>query len=106
MDIFRFLFKKSNPIILRCTHCYFDYELSTSELRLLENRNPQNSLCPVLEPCPLCNIGFLIPVKYTGKDGKHYFFYEIKPKIKNNEQNLVIEPILDIPTMEIIVSID
>ena len=43
-------------------------------------KNADDPVCPVKEACHICHIGFLIPVSYTGKDGKHYLFHQIKPK--------------------------
>ena len=38
MDIFR-LFKKKKPVLVRCTECYYEFDLSPREVRLLEKKN-------------------------------------------------------------------
>ena len=99
MDIFRF-FKKKAPVLLRCTECAYEYELSPREVRLLEKQNAHDTVCPVHEPCHICHIGFMIPVNYTDKNGKLFLFDKIKPKIKNLDPNTVMERIFNDPDAE------
>lgn len=100
MDIFR-AFRKKSPVLLRCTECYNELERSTREVHRLERKNAGDPVCPVKEACHICHIGFLIPVSYTGKDGKHYLFHQIKPKIKNLTPDAVMERIFENPDTEI-----
>ncbi len=100
MDIFRFFKKKKEPILLRCTHCYYELDYSPGEVRLLERQNSLDPVCTVKEPCHICHIGFMIPVKYTDMFGKRYLFHEIKPKIKNLNPNTVMERIFEHPDTE------
>jgi hypothetical protein len=95
MGIFHFFFKKKEPLLVRCTHCYYEFHLSSREVRLLQTKNASDPVCPFKEECDICHIGFMIPVKYTDKQGKVYLFHEIKPKIKNLDPNTVIERIFD-----------
>lgn len=96
MAIFPFFSKKNKqPILVRCTHCYYEFHLLPGEVRLLEAKNPADSVCPVKQECDICHIGFMIPVKYTDKQGKVFLFHEIKPKIKNLDPNTVMERIFD-----------
>lgn len=101
MDIFR-VFKKKHPVIMRCTECYYEFDLSPREVRLLEKQNSHDATCPLKEPCHICHIGFMIPVKYTDKKGKCYLFHEIKPKIKNLDPNTVMQRIFEHDDNEII----
>lgn len=94
MDIFSF-FKKKPPVLLRCTECSFEYELSQKEVRLLERQNSFDPVCTVKEECHICHIGFMIPVNYTDCFGKQYIFHEIKPKIKNLDPNTLHERIFE-----------
>lgn len=80
---------------MRCTHCYDEFDYSPREVRLLETQNRGDTVCPVKEPCHMCHIGFMIPVKYTDKNGKQYLFHEIKPKIKNLDPDTVMERIFE-----------
>ncbi len=86
-------FKKNKPILVRCTHCYDEFELTIREVRLLKEQNKSDSICPIKEECHICHIGYVIPVKYTDKDGKEYNYSEIKPKIKNLDPDTVMERI-------------
>lgn len=99
MAFFRF-FKKENPVLMRCTECNYEYELSTREVRLLEKQNAHDLVCPCKEECHICHIGFMIPVNYTDKHGKQYLYHEIKPKIKNLDPNSVMERIFENPDTE------
>ena len=101
MDIFN-LFKKKPSVLLRCTECSTEYELSPREVRILERHNAQDTVCPVQEPCHICHTGFMIPVNYTDKKGKRYVFNEIKPKIKNLDPDTVMEHIFDGPDTEMV----
>jgi len=56
-------------------------------------QNAGDPVCPVKELCDICHIGFMIPVEYTDKQGNVFLFSEIKPKIKNLDQNTVIQRI-------------
>jgi len=94
MGIFNF-FKKKPPILLRCTHCYYELELPLKEVRLLERQNSFDPVCTAREPCHICHIGFMIPVKHTDMFGNHYLFHEIKPKIKNLNPNTVMQRIFE-----------
>lgn len=97
MAIFPFFKKKKlQPIIGRCTYCYYELTYSLREVRLLERQNALDPVCPVKEPCHICHIGFIIPVKYTGILGKLYLFHEIKPKIKNLDPDTVMERIFNV----------
>ena len=101
MAIFRFFKKeKDTPVLIRCTECNYEDELSTKEIRLLEKQNAVDSICPVKEPCHICHIGFMIPAKYTDKKGKQYLFHEIKSKIKNLDPDTVMERIFEHPDTE------
>ena len=95
MDIFN-VFKRRKPVLIRCTACYYEFDLSPREVRFFEKQNAGDVLCPIKEPCHMCHIGFMIPVKYTNKDGKQYLFHEIKPKIKNLDPNTVMERIFEV----------
>lgn len=99
MAFFHF-FKKKEPILMRCTHCYYELDYSPKEVRLLERQNSLDPVCTVKEPCHICHIGFMIPVKYTDIYGKQYLFHEIKPKIKNLDPNTVMERIFGSPDTE------
>ena len=92
MDIFRF-FKKKPPILLRCTHCYYEFDLSLKEVRLIERQNSFDPVCTLKEECHICHIGFMIPVNHTDIFGNKYLFHEIKPKIKNLDPDTVMERI-------------
>lgn len=100
MALFHFLNKKT--ILFRCTECYSEFELSTRELRQLGKKNRLDQACPLKDVCHFCHTGFIIPVKYTDKHGKKYLFHEIKPKIKNLDQNSVFESIFENPDNEIV----
>lgn len=93
MDIFRF-FKPKPPVLLRCTHCYYEFDIPHKEVPLLIKRNKNDTVCPVKEPCHICHIGFMIPVNYT-HNGKLYLFSKIKPKIKNMDPNTVFQRIIE-----------
>jgi len=80
---------------MRCTHCYYEYDLSPREVRLLERQNSLDAVCRIKEECHICHIGFMIPVKYTDSFGKLYLFHEIKPKIKNLDPDTVFERIFE-----------
>ena len=95
MDIFRFFVKKKEPVLLRCTECNYELDLSLREVCLLERQNVDDLVCPVKKPCHICHIGFMVPVNYTDKTGKQYLFHEIKPKIKNLDPDTVMERIFD-----------
>ena len=101
MAIFHF-FNKKKPVLFRCTECYYEFELSTREVRLLEIKNCHDSICPPKEICHICHTGFMIPVKYTNKSGKQYLFHKIKPKIKKLDPNKVFESIFENPDEEIV----
>ena len=94
MDIIHF-FRKKQPLLVRCTNCYFEFDLSPREVRLLEKKNREDPICPVKEECEMCHIGFMIPVNYTDKTGKKYQYHEIKPKIKQLDPNNLMERIFD-----------
>lgn len=93
-------FFKKQPVLIRCTECHEEYELSPREVRQLEKKNAADPTCPVKEECHICHIGFMIPVKYTDRQGKQYLFHEIKPKIKNLNPNTLMERILNDPDAE------
>ena len=96
MGLFRFFFKKNPPpppVLLRCSRCRFEYELSLREVRLLEQYNAQDPLCPVKEECHICHTGFMIPVNYTNPAGKTFRYHELKPKIKELDPNTLMERI-------------
>ncbi len=94
MDFFRF-FRKKKPVLMRCTQCYYEFEFSKREIRLFESKNAFDPVCPIKEICHICHTGFMIPVKYTHKDGKQYTFHQIKPKIKNLDPNTVMKRMYD-----------
>ena len=90
MGIFNFFFKKNKlPVLVRCTHCYYEFDLSPREARLLETQNAGDTVCSVKEECDICHIGFMIPANYTDQHGKTYLFHEVKPKIKNLDPKTV-----------------
>lgn len=92
MGIFHFFSKKKKPTLLvRCTYCYYEFDLSPREVRLLETKNAEDPVCPVKELCDICHIGFMIPLNYTDELGKSYLFHESKPKIKNLNPHTVME---------------
>lgn len=98
MDIFRFLKKPMpTPIPMRCSHCNYELEFSTREVRLLQLKNPADPICSIKEACHICHIGFMIPVNFTDKQGKHYLFHKIKPKIKNLDTDTVMNRIFENP---------
>ena len=80
---------------MRCTHCYDEFDCSPKEVRLLQTQNLGDPVCDIKEPCHICHIGFMIPVKYTDKNGKQYLFHEIKPKIKNLDPDTVMQRIFE-----------
>ena len=94
MGIFSW-FKKHPPVLFRCTHCSFEFELPIIEVRLLEYQNLTDTVCQAKEPCHMCHIGFMIPVNYTNKQGKSFLFHQIKPLIKNLDPDTVMERIFD-----------
>ncbi len=89
------LFKKKEPVPMKCTKCRYEYDLSPREIRRLEKQNAGDPVCPVKEPCHVCHIGFMIPVQYTDKTGKQYLFHKIKPQIKNLDPNTVMQRIIE-----------
>lgn len=94
MGISHFFSKdKKQPILVRCTHCSYEFHLLPDEVRLLETRNAGDPLCSIKEECDICHIGFMIPVKYTDKQGKVFLFHEIKPNIKNLDPKTVTKRI-------------
>jgi hypothetical protein len=80
-------------VLVRCTHCYFEDDLSPEEVYRLERENRNDPLCSVKEECDICHIGFMIPVNYTDKTGKTYRFHEIKPLIQPLDPTTVMERI-------------
>jgi len=90
-------FKPLPPALLRCTHCEYEEEFSSAELRRLAKRQPKSSPCPFQTECHICHTGFMIPVDHHAPDGKHYLFDEIKPKIKNLDPNTLMERIFTHP---------
>lgn len=92
MAIFN-LFKKYPPVLFRCTHCEYEFELSIKEVRLLECQNLNDQVCQAKEPCHICHIGFMIPVNYTNKQGKSFLYHQIKPNITNLDPDTVMERI-------------
>lgn len=96
MDILS-CFKKSPPVLLRCTECEYEDEFSLPELRRLAKHQPQDSPCPFQTECHICHLGFMIPVDYSAPDGKHYRFHEIKPKIKSLDPKTLMERIYTHP---------
>lgn len=101
MGIFHF-FNKKKPLLFRCTECYYEFELSIREVRLLEIKNCHDPVCPPREICHICHTGFMIPVNYSNKSGKQYLFNEIKPKIKKLDPDKVFENIFENPESEFI----
>jgi len=95
MDIFSYFRKKR--ILLRCTECNYDYEYTEKEVRLLEEINAHDPVCPVKEECHMCHSGYMIPFRYTGKDGKVYLFHEIKPKVEKLDPNKLMDRIFENP---------
>lgn len=89
------LFKKHPPILFRCTHCEYEFELTLKEVRLLEKLNKDDPVCQAKEPCHICHIGFMIPVNYTDKLGKQLLFHQIKPNIKNLDPDTAFERIIE-----------
>lgn len=81
MDIFS-VFKKKNPVVLRCTECDDIVEITPKQVRLLKKRIGKNPICPIMHPCAICT-GALIPVKYSDKKGNVYQYHDIKQKIAN-----------------------
>ena len=92
MAIFHF-FSKRQPVLVRCTNCYFEYNLSHREVRLLEKKNWEDPICPVKEECEICYIGFTIPVNYTDKNGKKYLYHEVKQNVKQLDPDTVMQRI-------------
>ena len=46
MDILNLLaFKKKQPVLVRCTYCYFEFDLSPREVRILESKNAHDPVC-------------------------------------------------------------
>lgn len=102
MGIFHFFSKKQKPpipfdpaqdMLVRCTHCSYEFHLLPEEVPLLETRNACDPVCSVKEECDICHIGFMIPLNYTNKHGKTYLFHELKPKIKSLDPNTVTKRI-------------
>jgi hypothetical protein len=102
MDIFRF-FRKKRPVLMRCTGCYYEFEFSPREIRFFESKNAFDPVCPIKEICHMCHTGFMIPVKYTHRNGKQYLFHKIKPKIKNLDPDTVMERIFEDNENEIVI---
>ena len=90
MDITHF-FRKRQPLLVRCTNCYLEFDLSPGEVRILERKNQQAPICLIKKECEMCHIGFIIPGNYTDKTGKKYQCHEIKPL----EPNDLMERIFD-----------
>ena len=90
-------FKPPPPALLRCTHCEYEDDFSFKELKRLAKRLPKDSVCPFQTECHICHTGFMIPVDYHAPDGQHYLFDNIKPKIKNLDQNTLMERIFTHP---------
>ena len=88
-------FFRKNPVLLRCTECNYEFDISPREIRQLERKNKADSVCPVKGECHICHTGFMIPVKYIDNKGKQYLFHEIKPKIKNLDPNTVMKRIFE-----------
>ena len=91
MGLFRFLFEKKSPTLVRCTFCYDEFYLSPREVRLMERDNASDPACPIKEECHICHMGFVIPVKYSDKHGKLFLYHELKPKIKNLDPDTLIQ---------------
>jgi hypothetical protein len=87
--------KRKIPVLFRCTHCYYECDLSLREVLLLAKKNAHDPVCPLKEECDICHIGFLIPVKFTDKLGNEYLFHKIKPTIKNLDPSTVMDRILN-----------
>ncbi len=81
MAIFSF-FKKNKKILVRCTYCYDEFELTPREVRLLQSQNANSPICAIKEECHICHIGFVIPVKYTDKTGKQSSIMKLNQKSK------------------------
>ena len=79
-------FRKRQPLLLRCTICYFEFDLSPREVRLLEKKNRRDPICSIKEERDICYIKFMIPVNYTDKNRKKYLYHEVKPEIKQLAQ--------------------
>jgi hypothetical protein len=94
MGIIHF-FSKKKPVLLRCTNCYFEYDLSPREVRLLEKKNRQDPICSLKEECEICHVGFMIPVNYTDKNGKKYLYHEVKPEIKQLDSDTIMQRIFE-----------
>ncbi len=86
-------FDPTQDMLVRCTHCTYEYHLLPEEVRLLETKNIGDPVCLVKQECDICHIGFMIPVNYTDRYGKTYLFHEIKPKIKNLDPKIVTKRI-------------
>ena len=89
------LFRKKKPLLMRCTVCNVEHDLSRREILRLEKQNADDPVCPVKEQCHICHSGFMIPVQYTDKSGKQYLFQKIKPKIKNLDPDTVMQRIIE-----------
>ncbi len=98
MDILS-LFKKQEPVLMRCTLCSFEYPISAREAHYLEKHNAKDSVCPIKEECHICHTGFMIPVSYTNKSGKTFLYNKIKPKIKNLDPDTAVQRIYEHPDM-------
>jgi hypothetical protein len=93
------LFKKPEPILMRCTLCSFELPFSMREVRRLEKLNAKDPVCPIKEECHICHTGFMIPVSYINKSGKTFLYDKIKPKIKNLDPDTVAQRIYEHPDM-------
>lgn len=94
MDFFHLFAKPKPPVLTRCTHCEFEMELSHKEVRQLQKQNANHPLCPIIEECDICHIGFMIPVDYTDSNGKKFLFHQLKPKIKSLDPKTVMQRII------------
>jgi len=94
MGIFHFFAKRIDPVLTRCTHCAYEFELLPKEVRQLEKKNAKDPVCPIKLECDICHIGFMIPVRYTDPAGKTYLFHDLKPKIKNLDPKTVMQRII------------
>jgi hypothetical protein len=104
MDFFS-LFKKKQLVLLRCTHCYAEFELAQKPLHFLVQHNSHNSICPVSVLCDSCGSGFLIPVDFTDTAGNQYLYALIKEKINNlPDSHPFFEDYYDLDALSMILS--
>jgi hypothetical protein len=95
MALIPFFNKPKKPVLIRCTYCEYELEITAKEVRQLKRKYAHDPVCPIKAECDICHIGFMIPVDYVDRDGKCYIFNTIKPAIKNLDPDTVMDRIFE-----------